>query len=631
MPRKVKAAALVHPADRKQQERKSHKVVTKSPPAYDPEQPFVDSEVISSESRYKMMRIDRKALESGNVSVRGSFAVMVYQNNGRTAEAVQRKGGKWTLGFRDTTESDRPAPRDGGKLSLKIVRVADSAAFKKLVESKEWATSKIMESAGYDPFNYGDTWSSNGLVGPPNNEFIPLMGGPFSKQLYMYDYLDAQAKGFWSKNHDPFSAAIVRLKRSYTIGKGVKLLFRNADCQKAWGQFEKRSRFQQKLRDDVETLVWGGEIMTEKIKDSDGKPTIKQWDPSTCWEIVGDPANVEDPHYFHFQFPTQWQLTYKSGDIGSEYIINDVPADRMIHVKVNVTPGEKRGRADLYPVLSWNKRWRDYMNAKVVKAQMEQSWSLDISVDGNAGDVQQIADQNPVNVVPPAGSTRVHNKDIEYAVIQPTASSTAGRDDVADQIKNVIAIGAGIAPEWLGESAAGSTKETARTKEGPASRNIEDRQMVVEDYIRQIADYVLVADSSIPKRQARPASLSKVKAALQARDWKAVILETTALMMGSEMDEPTDTSFEVIFPEADTDDRTAKIDDILKAESAGILKHERVMEMIAKELGITNFDAIEEMQDIQAERDQGSGNGEWDIKDETDPKDEKKPEPASKS
>lgn len=607
-----KPKTLSHPTDRAEKPKQGiGKIHTKQAEAYDPDKEYNEAEVVSSDKRQNLARISVEAVKKGSVNVRGTFAILEYYKDGKLAEATKIPGGKgWKLGFRALKESDNRRPKDAlPEVRVRLVRAPTTESFMKLVDSAEWSTSKIMESSGFDPFNYGDNLS--GISGPPNDEYIPLMGGPFSKQMYLYDYLDMQAKCFWSKNHDPFAKAIVRLKRAFVVGKGVKLLFKNADCQKSWDDFDKRNSFQEKLRSDVETLVWGGEVMTQKMKDRSGRPSIKQEDPSTCWEIVTDPATPDEPIYFHFQYPTQWQLTYKQGDIGSEYIINDIPADRMIHVKVNVTPGEKRGRSDLYPILSWLKRWRDLMNAKVVKAQMEQSWALDISVDGSPSDVEQIAAANPINRIPPPGSTRVHNKDIEYNVIQPSSSSTAGDGDTANQLKNVIAIGAGIAPEWLGESAAGSTKETARTKEGPASRNIEDLQTVTEGYIRQIADFNMDADRELPTTQVRPSSLSAVKAALLKRDWKAVIMETTALMVGDFIQEPIDKSYEVIFPEPDTDDRTAKISDIMASERSGYISHERAMSMVAKELGITSFDAIDEQQEIQAEQDLGAGNPEW--------------------
>jgi len=611
MRKRKSGQALVHPSDRGPKKHKGPAARLVQSPAYDPEAEFKET-TISAAEFHKRTSVESKKLAKGGVQISGRIAVVRAYKDGRMAEASSGKKGGWSLGFSKTQESDRHVPKQGTRYMVDFQRINSASDFQKMTESKEWRTAKLLETFGLSAFDFGgsDVVTGN-VVGPPNDEYTPLLGGPFSKQLYLYDYLDMHAKCFWAKNHHPFGKAIVQILRSYIIGKGVKLLFRNPDCQAVWDAFEKRVDFPSKLRTDVETLIWAGEIMTEKTTGPDGKPTVAQIDPSTVWEIVTDPETPDIALYFHQQFPTQWQLTYKPSDVGSEYIINDIDGKKVIHVKINVTPGEKRGRSDLFAVLSWLKRFRDYFNAKVVKAQMEESWALDVKIDGSQADVDAIAGNAAVTRVPPAGSTRIHNKDVEYEFLQPTSSSTQGRDNVGEQLKNVIAVGAGIAPEWLGESAAGSTKETARTKEGPAGRNIEDKQQVVERYIREVADYVLATDTDVPEDQVRPASLGKLKQAMLKRDWKALIKEATALLMGGLVTEPTDKDFEIIFPEPAVEDRAAKLDAIIKGEASRYISHERAATMYAKEMGITDFDANEEGEQIQAEADMGGGNPEW--------------------
>lgn len=615
--KKVTEKVLVHPSDKRAPKSKHApaQAKIKSAEAYNPDSDFSER-TISAQDFYRRAAVPVQAMAEGKASVRGRIAVIKYYKNGRMAEAT-KTGTGWSLGFSKTQESDRHLPKNGVKVIIETKMINTNDDFKRLVESKEWVTSKLLESAGFDAFDYGDFgFGGSSVVGAPNNEFIPLLGGPFSKQLYMYDYLDMQAKCFWAKNHHPFGKSIVNTKRSYIIGKGLKLLFKNPICQKSWDDFEKRCDFPDKLRSDVETLIWGGELMTEKLTNSAGRPTIGQIDPSTVWEIVTDPITPDVALYFHQQYPTQWQLTYKKDDISSEYVINDIPGDKVIHVKINATPGEKRGRSDLFAVLSWLKRWRDYMNAKVVKAQMEESWALDIAVDGDQGDVDAIAGDPNVTRVPPAGSVRVHNKAIEYQFLNPTASSTQGRDTTADTLKTAIAVGAGIAPEWLGESAAGSTKVTARTKEGPASRDVEDKQMVTERYVRKVAEFVIEQDQKagfVPETQPVQASLSTIKQALLQWDWKAMVKIGMVLLKGGIEEEPIDTSFEVIFPEYDNDDRAVKLQAIRDAESAGYFSHTRAAAMYAKEMGVTNYSPEEEQEEIQAERDMGIGAPEWQL------------------
>ncbi len=602
---------LTHPADRKKAAVNRPTSTTKTVPEYDPEKEYPEP-IISAFDRYKRMAIESKAMKKGSLNITGHFAVLTAYKDGKMCEAKKTSTG-WKLGFNTIRESYRHTiERDhkGVRLHVAMKSIHTFAQFKALVESSEWQTSKLLEGFGVDAFDLGDDVGFGNVTGPPNNEYTPLMGGPSSKNLYLYDYLEMHAKCFWAKNHHPLGKAIIRTLRNYVIGKGCTLLFKNPDCQKAWDEFLKRAKFPSKLRTDTETMLWSGEIMSEKVK-VNGKPSLAQVDPSTVWEIVTDPLTPDVPIYFHQQYPTQWQLVYKPGDVSLEYVINDIPGEKMIFHKINTSPGEKRGRSELFPVLSWLKRYRDYLNAKVIKAQAEASWALDVEVDGSQADTDRIAGDPSMTKIPPPGSTRVHNKEVKYEFLTPTASSTQGRDDVADQLVKTIAIGAGVAPEWLGESAAGSTKETARTKEGPASRNVESLQIVMEEYIREVAEYVMAEDGDIPEEQIRPASLGKVKQALLQRDWKKLLKEVTALMVGGDIVEATDKGFEVIMPEMDTDDRKTKLDAIVLAEVRKYITHIRAATMFAKELNITDYDGDAEAAEIQAEADMGGGNEEW--------------------
>jgi hypothetical protein len=607
---------LQHPADRtsrKDDPTRPWARAAGEPTVYNPEDwpawmEKLGETTMTQEAFRKRMMIPTQLLKEGKIQVRGRFAIVSRVVGGRLVESERSNDGKeWRLKV-GTRESTRHGVRDGWIVESRQVR--DAGAFQRLSESNEWATAKILES--WDSFSYdGDGFGGQGQVGPPNDEFIPLMGGPFSKNLYLYDYLDMQAKCFWMKNHHPLAKACITTLRNYTIGKGIDVLAKSPECQKLWDDFVKRTRYDRKLRDDVTTLIWGGETMDLKGKDSRGLARLTSMDTSTVWEVVTDPANIDDVLYYHQQYPTQWQLVYKSSDIPTEYIINDIPADQVIHLKENVTPGEKRGRSDLFPVLSDLKRYKDYKNAKVIKAQLEESYGLDIEVDGSQADVDAILANNQAMRVPRAGTARVHNKAVVYKYLQPTTSSTGGKDDTGELLRKDIAVGMGIAPEWIGETGAGSSRANSLVKEAPATRTIEDKQLKVEDMVRSAWDYVMQTDgAALPAEQVRKANLGGVKRHIAQRNWKGAIGELGKLATGGTVTEPLDKGMEVIFPEISKDDRSGKIVDVLKGQIAGFITHERASAMYAKEMAINNYDYDDEMKAAQAEADSGRG-PEW--------------------
>lgn len=407
---------------------------------------------------------------------------------------------------------------------------------------------------------------------------------------------------FESKNHNPLAKEIVDLLTFFSFGKGVQIKFNNPKVQDVWQIFEKRNRFQEFLRMDSDTITWAGEIMTQKKMFPDGMPRLVHIDPSTVWEIITDPQDVELPYYYHQQFQTQWQLTYKAGDISSEYIVNDIPASEMIHKKINVVPGEKRGRSDLFAVLGWLKRFKDYYDARITKAQMEESFGLDVTINGSANDVDAWLNDAENSKIPRPGDKLVHNEAVIYKYITPTSSSSGNAtDSVGEAIRSIVATGVGISPEYLGVGGKSGTRATAITKSEPASRKFEDRQTFLKNYIGDIIDWWKVVMPGLPAFQVREANLGKLKAALQKREWINVVKEATALLSGQVVKEPVDMDYQVIFPEIGTEDRSAKLKDIAQTQALQYISRERAANMSAAELMLDDYDYDEEQEKIRLE------------------------------
>ena len=488
---------------------------------------------------------------------------------------------------------------DKGKYKVERNLIKNTEGLKDFLNTKEYKETKARESYPTDWFSLDldGTSLANMGTGSPDNEYHPLLGGPFNKQQYLYDFLDSHSKCFEQKNHNPIIRRVVNMIADYVMGKGVKIQFKENVIQQAWDKFEKRTKFQEKMRTDCTQTVWAGEIMTHKTK-TNGQPDIKQIDPSTVWEIVTLPEDIEQVFYFHRQFPTQYQLVYHAGDIVSKYIVEDIPADEVIHIKVNSVAGEKRGRSDIFSVIGWAKRLKDFYNAKIIKAQIEESFVLKRKVKGSATDVSSFANDPANNGVPPAGSQLWENEAIDTSYMNPSVSSDRGGDSIGEAIKSLIAIGVGLSPEQLGVQGQGSSRATALTKTEPSTKNFETRQRVMEDYIRQIVDWWLsqVIGKEFNEKGIRPAKLANIKSMMKKKDFKGLMAETTALMTSGTVKEAINTDYEVIFPELLTEDRSAKIKDIIMAQTQGVLSHETMANMIAKELAYTTYDYYDEME-----------------------------------
>ncbi len=236
---------------------------------------------------------------------------------------------------------------------------------------------KISETAKFrEDFFTSD--GSTGSKGNPFDEYIPLIGGPFSHQLYLHDMLDMLAKSFEAWNHNPIAHQVVKITTYFVLGRGVSYKAKDPIVQKRFAAWWDKNDMGNRLEFWSDMLTRDGELMIRKFSNAIEKSIFVRWvDPSTIWEVVTDLEDIERVFYYHQQYPTAFQVLYGAGADkkfdptkfgSSKYVINQIPAEEIHHIKINCSPNEKRGRSDLFPVLGWLKRYKDFQTAIVLRA-----------------------------------------------------------------------------------------------------------------------------------------------------------------------------------------------------------------------------------------------------------------------
>ena len=358
---------------------------------------------------------------------------------------------------------------------------------------------RLTESALGSGFEYGDGYGSQdqsfamrdryGDGHDSSAEYIPLMGGPYSKQLYLYQYLDMHRKAFEAYNHNPLAHQLIEMQTAFVLGRGIDHQSSNNDVDAVWREFCERTNFYQDLENIANDLWWQGELMLE-FYDDDPKKGLTDYrmiDPSTIWEIVTDAEDMQKLFYYHQQYSTPMQQYVTNNIQTTKYIIRQIPAGDVLHVKLNVSKYEKRGRTDLFSVLGWLKRLKDLMNARVIKGQLEAAFVFDIEINAGDAQVAQATMQLPDAFKP--GSNWVHNKN---AQMKPVASGIRANESQPDvnALLNLIAVGFGIPKEFIGEAGKGA-RAGALVATEPGTKRFEKRQRLVEYIAQQICDRVL--------------------------------------------------------------------------------------------------------------------------------------------
>jgi hypothetical protein len=450
----------------------------------------------------------------------------------------------------------------------------DKKGFLEAVKKNEKRTSfkEATDLFAYDMETYG-----SGLLGGPDP--IQFLGGPFSKQLYYYDYLRMHALSFYAYHHDPIARAIVHIIRDFTLGRGFRVDCDNPAALALWRAFEKVNDLPA-LMDymGLESSIYG-ETMVRWLPNNETAyayrvapgqeppkgviPRIRVQDPSSCWEIVTFPEDISRILYYQFMYPTQYQIF--SGREGghsvptTKYVVEQVPPSEMQHWKLNSVSNEKRGRSDLFPALSYLKRLRDSVDYQLVFLQKQSSWAIDTTIDGNQADVDRyVSSMEGLGTIPTAGSEFAHTKKITRQYLNNSGGGgKGGGSEAFHWAMNMICAAVGIPYSYFGfQDASGQTRASALVATEPVAKKFQKRQQFFERIILDMTEELM-----------RRFNIKGAK-------------------------------FEVTFPELITQDRSSKIKDLMAIEQAGYLSKERVAQIIAKEFGVTDFNFQKEQEEI---------------------------------
>lgn len=396
--------------------------------------------------------------------------------------------------------------REGGRFHYrwKPVRIQGQREMEAFMGSGQGNAKRALESFG-DPFDTGGGGGGSQFFTPTPgsptqlidaNEFIPFLNGPFYKQLYQYDYLLMHARAFQLVNHAALAAGAVKIMTRFVLGRGISFSIKDEAAQNLWDDFWERNGMRDKVRQMARDLCWQGELMLRYYERQPGRLSLRIIDPSTCWEVVTDPEDFEHVYYYHFQWPTPYQIWVQGNIPVSKYIIQQVPPTNVQHVKINISSQEKRGRSDLLPSMPWLKRFDDFYNGAVMKAVLEANLVYKVKVHGDQNDIETIQNDPNFTIMPPPGGTWLENDAVDMTPLSAVMSGSAGRGGqaIGQQIASIVATSLNLPTEYFNiEGGAGGARATALVRTDPAVKAVEDRQQILRESMEDSYDRVMEA------------------------------------------------------------------------------------------------------------------------------------------
>lgn len=446
----------------------------------------------------------------------------------------------------------------GRKDFLEAVKRRDSKKFRETIDS----------------FQFDDGGVGGDLIG---RDFTPLLGGPFNKQLYYRDYLRMISKCFFAYHHDPVARDIVSIIVDFTMGRGFNLVATGKDkdaAQVMWEAFYKVNNLQRQIEHMAiemsiygETMWWWLPNFNARISFQPGWnekvpkaviPRVRLIDPSNIAEVITVPEDpIDGVLYYVWLAPTQYQMWTAGQQPTTKFIYQQLPADQIMHHRINSVSNEKRGRSDFFPALGYMKRLRDGVNYALVAQQKAAAWCIDTTIEGDQSDIDQyVSDQQSQGAIPAAGSEFVHTKAVTREYLSNAATSKGADSPVFSWCLNMICMAAGIPMSYLGTHLSGAgNRASALVSTEPVAKRFERRRLVYDRVIRNLFDGLMQ------------------RFGLNAE-------------------------CEIQFPELITQDRTAKINDVTKAQMNSYISHKRAAEIVAKELDVKDFDYQAEQTEI---------------------------------
>jgi len=269
---------------------------------------------------------------------------------------------------------------------------------------------------------------------PPYED--PLREWPIATRQYIL----TQTHAAYQRN--PLANAAVEYTADFVVGKGFNLTCKNKQVQDILEDFIENpdNRLREWERQAVIDLQVDGEIILRFFtsKDEDGNAAAISCIPQRPWElwwITTVLGNFRRPTNYHFQR----NLTKGDDPIGQVGVVmEDVPADDILHVAINHHGYELRGRPDLYRILPWLRADTEFLQNRARQNYWRGAllWLVRV-LNGNASQVAAVAAR--WSRPPTAGSVAVESGNVEVEpLVNPSGGGDAAEDGRQIKLRNII-------------------------------------------------------------------------------------------------------------------------------------------------------------------------------------------------
>lgn len=295
----------------------------------------------------------------------------------------------------------------------------------------------------------------------------------------------------WRVN--PIARRIVRLIRSFILGKGLTIKCSNVETQKfliEWWN-DPLNKFKKNIKRWVDENTRTGNLFFLCTVQANHMTHIRAVPAERIEEILVKENDIEQ------------ETRYARDPAGSEFYEAYNPLEEqtsfMLHFASNQPVGSAWGEGDLPPLLVWIGRYSTWLEDRVRLNHFRTAFMYAIT-GSYKSETERSAREKFLNANPPkSGSTLVLNKDNgeTWETISPKLESDDANTDGLAVKKNILS-GLGFPMHWFAEPE-GSNRTTAEAAGTPTFRTLEETQDELFDMLIEMARIVLEVRSRSDK------------------------------------------------------------------------------------------------------------------------------------
>jgi len=307
------------------------------------------------------------------------------------------------------------------------------------------------------------------------------------------DRVDLREKARKLVAQNPHARNVLRLLEVYVVGPGLRLshvehreaeeesLFKTiADA--LWDEFLTRNARHFSYREFARRTWRDGECFLRFFPANDGPPAVRFVDPEM---IAPTPDRPDSQGILTVEDDVETPVAYLRIDPQTGKLRERIPADRMIHTRINADSNQKRGVsffASLVEPLSWFDQW---LETEMAARRLQSSIVLWRRVQGSPSQVAGLADGLDTGAFP--SSTGVRSERYRPGTILTTSHGTELKflqpdtnfDDAMPLGRAMLlctAAGAGLPEFMLTADASNANYSSTLIAEGPAVKLFESEQ-----------------------------------------------------------------------------------------------------------------------------------------------------------